>query len=211
MDHATWSRLACANALLDGEVIAENEKGVSDFARLTDDLSRGDDSAIAYCIFDLLFFNGEDLRDHPLLERRARLKALLGTTPPRPLRFSLHQQGDGAGILKDACGRGFEGVVSKVKSSRYTSDRAGSWIKTKCVDRQEFIIGGFTPSTAIKDAVGALVLGVRERRKLRYAGRAGTGFTHESARTLFGQLKVLVREKPPLAAELMSRALRDVF
>ncbi|HVY85478.1 MAG TPA: non-homologous end-joining DNA ligase [Caulobacterales bacterium] len=204
------SRLDCANAILDGELIAENKAGVSDFAALAEDLSRSDDANVAYCVFDLIFLNGEDLRHAPLVERKARLKRLLGSSPPRPLRYSAHREGDGAKLLRQACKDGLEGVVSKRKSSLYTSDRGGAWIKAKCVDRQEFIIAGFTPSTVLKNAVGALALAVRERGKLRYAGRVGAGFTHDGARTLFERLEPLTRSASPFAAALSTRALKGV-
>ena len=204
------ARLDCTNALLDGEVVAVNKSGVADFVALTDQLSRGDDSNIVYYAFDLLFLNGEDLRHRSLSERKAALKALLGPRPPAPLRYSAHKSGDGARILKASCKAGYKGVISKLADARYTSDRSGAWIKAKCVERQEFVVTGFTPSTKLKRAVGALVLGVYQRRQLRYAGRVGAGFTHERARALFEMLQPLVRTRSPFAGQLSSRELRNV-
>jgi bifunctional non-homologous end joining protein LigD len=203
------SRLPCANALLDGEVVAENE-GVSDFAVLADDLSRGDDSRLAYCVFDLVFLNGEDLRRQPLMERKARLRALLGPNPPQPLRYSMHRRGDGAAMLKTACRSSQEGLVSKRASSLYTSDRGGAWIKAKCVASQEFIIAGYTHSTALKDAIGALVLAVRERGRLRYVGRVGTGFSQERARSLFTTLRTSARSAASFSKQLPTQMRKGV-
>lgn len=203
-------RLDCTNALLDGEVVAVNAGGVADFAALTDQLSRGDDSNVVYCVFDVLFLNGQDLRARPLIERKAALKALLGARPPAPLRYSAHRAGDGARILKQSCKDGYEGVVSKLATAAYTSDRGGAWIKSKCVERQEFVIAGFTHSTKLKDAVGALVLGVYQRGRLRYAGRVGTGFTHERARRLYAKLRPLARIRSPFEQSLSTREVRDV-
>jgi bifunctional non-homologous end joining protein LigD len=204
------SRLRCVNALLDGEVIADNDRGLSDFAVLADDLSRGDDSRLAYSIFDLVFLDGEDLRNLPLTERKARLRSLLGPRPPQPLRYSAHRRGDGAAMLRNACRTGQEGIVSKLASSLYTSDRSGAWIKAKCVASQEFIIAGYTHSTALSGAIGALVLAVRERGQLRYVGRVGTGFTRRTARMLFATLRALRRSASPFLKPLPAQTARSV-
>jgi bifunctional non-homologous end joining protein LigD len=204
------SRLHCGNAVLDGEVIAENAAGVSDFAALANNLSRGDDSRLAYCVFDLLFLDGEDLRHKPLTERKARLRALLSANPPQPLRYSAHRRGEGKAILKDACRRGLEGVISKRASSLYTSDRSGAWIKAKCVDSQEFIIAGYTRSTALSEAIGALVLAVRDRGRLRYVGRVGTGFSQVQARALLRMLRSLARSSSPFETPLPARVSKGV-
>jgi bifunctional non-homologous end joining protein LigD len=204
------SRLACRNALIDGEVIAEDARGASDFAALADELSRGDDSSVAYWAFDLLFLDGDDLRREPLSVRKAALKQLLGPSPPQPLRYSAHKRGDSSRMLKDACNAGFEGLVSKLLDSPYTSDRGGAWIKAKCVERQEFVVAGFTASTKLKDAVGALVLAVYERGRLRYAGRVGTGFSRAGARALRTRLRRLERMRSPLQQTLSARKLRGV-
>jgi len=93
---------------------------------------------------------------------------------------------------------GLEGIVSKLADAPYRSGRGHDWLKTKCSDRQEFVIAGFTPSTADARAVGALVLGVYDKGKLRYAGRTGTGFTHAFAREIYRKLKALEVKKSPL-------------
>jgi bifunctional non-homologous end joining protein LigD len=204
------ARLDCDNALIDGELIATSKSGASDFAALTDQLSRGDDRRVVYCVFDLIFLDGEDLRSRSLVERKAALRRLLGARAPRPLRYSADEEGDGERLRKRACKDGFEGVVSKLRNSRYTSDRSGAWIKSKCAERQEFVIAGFTPSSAIKNAVGALALGVYERGRLGYAGRIGTGFTHAAARRLYARLKRIARKSTPFAQQLTTRELRNV-
>jgi bifunctional non-homologous end joining protein LigD len=101
----------------------------------------------------------------------------------------------GSTLLQHACKMGLEGIVSKVADAPYRSGRSHDWIKTKCSDRQELVVAGVVPSTADARAVGALVLGFYERGKLHYAGRTGTGFTHEIARSLFRKLKALETAK----------------
>ena len=97
----------------------------------------------------------------------------------------------GPALLAQACKMGLEGIISKVADAPYRSGRGHDWLKTKCSDRQEFVIAGFAPSTADANAVGALVLGIHEKGKLHYAGRTGTGFTHKVARDLYRKLKAL--------------------
>ncbi|HYD73166.1 MAG TPA: non-homologous end-joining DNA ligase [Candidatus Binatia bacterium] len=207
---AALSKLPCKNAVLDGEVIAADEAGAADFIRLAEHLSEGESGALIYCVFDLLFIDGVDLRAVPLTDRKARLRKLLGSRPRRGLHFSAHQSGDGASFLKKACKRKLEGIVSKLSQSPYVSARDGSWIKSKCIEEQEFVIVGFTHSTVLDKAIGALTLGVHERGKLRYAGRIGTGFTQKTSRMLYARLKPLQQGGPPFPGALSSRERRGV-
>jgi len=207
---AALRRLPCENAVLDGEVIAADDAGAADFAQLAEHLSEGDDSALIYCLFDLLYLDGLDLRSEPLVGRKERLRKLLGSRLRKGLHYSAHQVGDGAKLLKAACKAKLEGIISKLADAPYVSARDGSWIKSKCVEVQEFIIVGFTHSTVLDKAVGALALGVTERGKLRYAGRIGTGFTQKSARMLYARLYALRQESPPFAGALSSHERRGV-
>jgi len=207
---AALRKLPCQNAVLDGEVIAADDAGAADFSQLAEHLSEGDDSELLYCIFDLIYLDGVDLRSKPLVERKERLRKLLGPRPRKGLHYSAHQAGDGAKLLKAACKTKLEGIISKLAQAPYVSARDGSWIKSKCIEVQEFIIVGFTHSTVLDKAVGALALGVTERGKLRYAGRIGTGFTQKSARMLYARLNPLRQESPPFAGTLSSRERRGV-
>jgi bifunctional non-homologous end joining protein LigD len=167
------SKLKVGSALIDGEAVVLDAQGRSSFQALQGAL-KGAPASIDYFGFDLLELDGEDLTGLPLLDRKARLKAIL---PPKSqhIRFSDHIEGDGEKLLKRFCAAGLEGVVSKLATSEYVGARAGSWLKTKCIKRQEFVIAGWTPSDKSR-AFRSLILGVHDGGKLRYAGKVGTGF-----------------------------------
>jgi bifunctional non-homologous end joining protein LigD len=205
------ARIPCQNAVLDGEVIAANELGAADFSQLAQHLSEGASGELIYCVFDLLFIDGVDLRSRPLIERKTRLRKLFGSRARKGLHYSAHRTGDGADLLKKACKAKLEGIISKRAEAPYVSARDGSWIKSKCVEAQEFVIVGFTHSAVLDGAVGALALGVNERGKLRYAGRIGTGFTQKVARMLYTRLKPLQQDCPPFTGALSSRERRGVI
>ena len=149
----------------------------------------------------LLHLDGADLTSLPLSTRKKALANLLSGLPERgPLRLSESLTGSGTTLLRHACKMGLEGIVSKLANAPYNSGRSHEWIKTKCSDRQEFVVAGLVPSTADARAVGALVLGVYDGNTLKYAGRTGTGFTHEMARSLYRKLKSLEIAKAPFEA-----------
>ncbi len=187
-------------ALIDGELVVEGEDGVTSFSLLQEDLKSGRQDRLVYYVFDLLYLDGQTLRALPLIERKDALAELVRNTPEStPLRFSESIAERGPVLLRHACELGLEGIISKRGDAPYRSGRGHDWVKTKCTARQEFVIAGFTPSTADARAVGALVLGVHRKGKLVYAGRTGTGFTHQSARELYRQLKALERKTTPFA------------
>jgi bifunctional non-homologous end joining protein LigD len=183
---------------LDGEIAVFDEEGRSGFGALQEALSEGRDDQLALIAFDLLHLDGVDLRNVPLTERKKWLRALLlREAETASLRYSDHVGGSGAAIFKEAGKRGLEGIVSKRAAAPYRSGRAGDWIKTKCVQRQEFVIGGFTEGEgARKGAIGALLLGYYDDGALRYAGRVGTGFTAKSAHELRQRLGGMTVAKP---------------
>jgi bifunctional non-homologous end joining protein LigD len=204
--------LSARAAILDGEAVVEDERGVSSFSALQQALSnstKGKAASAVFHAFDLLYLDGEDLRPLPLEERKTRLFKLI--KPSGVLRLSEHLAGSGPAVLRNACRLGLEGVVSKRRDLPYRSGRNGDWVKTKCTERQEFVIAGFVPSTAIKRAVGSLVLGYYEGDRLIYAGRAGTGFTAEIARDLYKKLKPPTRKEPPFASKLDALQRRGVI
>ncbi|MCK9919098.1 DNA ligase D [Microbacteriaceae bacterium K1510] len=183
------AKLAAKTALIDGEVVVEGENGVSSFSLLQQALSSGEESRMAFYAFDLIHLDGTDLRPLPLTTRKAALGKLLARVPRRgPLRLSESIDERGPVLLKRACGMGLEGIISKLAMAGYHSGRSHDWLKTKCSDRQEFVVAGFVPSTADARAIGALVLAFYDNGKLRYAGRTGTGFSHEVARDLYRTL-----------------------
>ena len=188
-------KLPAKSALVDGELVVEGDDGVSSFSMLQENLKSGAQNQLLYYVFDLMYLDGADLRRLPLHTRKSALAALLNRAPRTgPLRLSESIAESGPVLLKHACKMGLEGIISKRDDAPYRSGRGHDWIKTKCTDRQEFVVAGFTPSTADARAIGALVLGTHERGKLRYAGRTGTGFTHASARELYRKLHALRRE-----------------
>src|SRR5699024_4250317 len=151
-----------------------------DFQRLQNAFDTNDTADVDYFLFDMPFCDGEDLRTRPLIERRARLKALLaGTSLTSPgVLFSESFDVRGQDLLASACKLGLEGVIAKRKDAPYVSHRSNDWIKLKCSMRQEFVIGGYTAPQGSRANFGSLLLGVYDRTgTLRYAGNVGTGFS----------------------------------
>jgi bifunctional non-homologous end joining protein LigD len=201
--------LPARTAILDGELVVEGASGASDFPALQADLSAGRTDRFRYWLFDALYLDGEDLRRRPLVERKERLAALLAGVP-EPLRFSEHFEEDGELMLRHACRLSLEGLVSKQRDASYPAGRTRAWIKSKCSDRQEFVVAGFVPSSVAKDQVGSLVLGYQQDGELVHAGRVGTGFSQAVARDLAARLAPLARKTPPFAAKLSTDAARGV-
>lgn len=192
-------KLDVRSALIDGELISEDDDGISRFSLLQQDLTAGRHDRMVLYAFDLLHLSGADLKPLPLAQRKAALEKLIGRKTHGALRLSQSLTERGPVLLRNACKMGLEGIISKLADAPYRSGRGHEWLKTKCSDRQEFVVAGFARSTADAHAVGALVLGVYRRGKLQYAGRTGTGFTHETARSLYRRLKARERKTSPLA------------
>jgi bifunctional non-homologous end joining protein LigD len=187
-------------ALIDGEIVSQTESGLSSFSQLQQDLSDGRTDRMVYFAFDLLHLDGRDLTGTALIERKEALSELTADLPDGgPIRFSGHFEERGSVLLEHACRMGLEGIISKRRDAPYRSGRGGDWVKTKCANRQEFVVTGYAPSTVDSRAIGALILGYYDDGKLRYAGRCGTGYTHRMARDLWQRLQPLRRDKPPFA------------
>ncbi len=193
------SSLPAKTALLDGEVIVLDERGISDFAALQASFQQGARHPLHYYVFDLLHLNGHSLRSLPLTERKRLLALLLAAADPS-VKCSDHISSDGASVYQEACRHGAEGIVSKRADSPYISGRNASWLKLKCGQRQEFVIGGFTLPTKGGDGLGSLLLGYHEGGKLIYAGRAGTGFTQKSQGEIRKRLEAIRAPKSSFAA-----------
>ncbi len=192
------AELPVAQALLDGEIVSAGDNGIASFSLLQQDLSEGRTDRMVYYAFDLLHLDGRDLTADPLIERKEALRRLLADLPADgAVRFSDHFEEAGPVLLEHACRMALEGIISKRRDAPYRSGRGSDWIKTKCADRQEFVVTGYAPSTVDSRAIGALILGYYEDGQLRYAGRAGTGYTHKMARDLWRRLQPLRRDKPP--------------
>ncbi|MCC6888266.1 MAG: DNA ligase D [Hyphomicrobiales bacterium] len=209
------ARLDADAALLDGEIVVENEQGVSDFSMLQTALKSGDRDRFIYYVFDLLHLDGENLMARPLTERKAALAQLLSRSGNAgSIRFSEHVAEDGAAVWEQACRMNLEGIVSKRLDAPYRSGRTDCFVKIKCANAQEFVVGGYAPSTVLPRAIGALAVGTYADGRLVYAGRVGTGYSRETARDLWRRLHPLEIAKPPFAviprAEARSRELRWV-
>jgi bifunctional non-homologous end joining protein LigD len=191
--------LSVTTALLDGEVVVEGDNGISSFSLLQTDLKDGRTDRFVYYAFDLLHLDGRDLKGEPLVERKAALMGLLkGTGDGGVIRYAADVDEAGPVILRHACEMGLEGIVSKRRSAPYRSGRTDNFVKTKCHGRQELIVAGYTPSTAMPRAIGALTVATHENGKLRYAGRVGTGYSQKMAHDLFKRLQPLRTERRPV-------------
>lgn len=201
--------LGVDDALIDGELVVEGQNGASDFSLLQADLSAGRTDRFIYYGFDLLHLNGHDLRGAALVARKEALENLIGAESG-VLRFSGHFEDEGEIVLRHACRLSLEGVVSKLRQSPYRSGRGKDWIKSKCSRRQEFVIGGYVPSTTARETIGSLVLGYYHDGALVHAGRVGTGFTAVVARDLYRRLEPLRTTASPFAERLSAEAARQV-
>lgn len=207
--------LPVKTAWLDGEVTVVLGDGRSSFGALQNRGDPGDGRQLVYFVFDLLHLDGHDLRPLSLEARKRALAALLprraGAPVSGPLRYVDHIEGAGAGatFFARACREGLEGIVSKRRDRPYLSGRSFDWVKTKCMKRQEFVIGGFTEPKGARESLGALLVGVYEGDKLRYAGKVGTGFGHAAAADLRRRLEGLERSSSPFG-EPVKPLPRDV-
>jgi bifunctional non-homologous end joining protein LigD len=189
-------QLPVERAILDGEAVVLDEKGSTSFAALQTAFQEGSKADITYFAFDLLHLNGHNLRGMPLLERKELLEELVSSLgDDSPLRFSEHFAADGKKVFEQACSLGAEGIISKLSSAPYSSTRGSSWLKEKCYQEQEFVIGGFTDPSTGEHGIGALLIGYYDHGKFRYAGRSGTGFTQKSSASIRKQLDKLVQSR----------------
>ncbi len=190
--------LPVSSALLDGEVAVADKDGRTDFGALQDRMAEGKGRGIGYYLFDLLFLDGEDLRKRPLLERKARLAALLADQPRTgPLFYSDHLVGNGAAMLQHVCAINLEGIISKRGESPYRSDRSRDWLKAKCGFGQEFVIIGWKPSDVAGRPFSSILLAAREGDRLSYRGRVGSGFGERELDELWPELEKRAVKSPP--------------
>ena len=183
-------------AVIDGEVIVATANGLSDFNALQIELANERSDRLTFYAFDLLYADGYDLRRAPLLERKTALARILAKALGKHFLCSDHLELDGTTVYSRACQMGIEGIVSKLRTSPYTSGRSDVWRKTLCRKRDTFPVIGFIAEQP--KSIAALYLGRREGDELLYAGKAGTGFTFETARMLRERLNPLVQRKSPV-------------
>lgn len=211
----TLHALGLREAWLDGEVVVMGERGVPDFQALQNAFETAHADRIAYYLFDIPFCNGMDLRGVPLRERRALLQRILDAAPGDLDRdavlFSGTFQAAPEDLLSSACSMSLEGVIGKRADAPYRAGRSPAWIKLKCGQRQEFVIGGYSAPKGSRSGFGALLLGVYDDAgALRYAGRVGTGFNETSLRALHHDLRGLSIDTPPFANPPTGADARDV-
>jgi bifunctional non-homologous end joining protein LigD len=191
---AALSALPARQYAIDGEIAVLDERGTSNFSALQEALSNGTEDRFHFIAFDLLHLDGYDLRQVALRDRKSLLRRLLAA-PPASVAFSDDISGGGATVFAHACQMRLEGVVSKRADRPYESGRSGSWVKSKCVMRQEFVIGGFTDPKTARAGIGALAIGYYKDGKFHYAGRVGTGFSQMVSQALAKQLRKLAQSE----------------
>lgn len=196
--------------LVDGEIVAFDGNRTS-FARLQSRIHLTDPRAalrtgvtVYFYVFDMLAVGGVDLTQLPLRSRKRLLHELFDFIDP--LRYSTHRNGDGREFFEQACARGWEGLIAKRADGPYRSGRTRDWLKFTCVADQEFVIGGFTEPKGARTGFGALLIGYYEGKRLRYAGKVGTGYNERTLRDLRVRLDGIAREDSPFGERIPERA-----
>jgi bifunctional non-homologous end joining protein LigD len=185
------------DCIVDGEACALDHNGSPDFPALQAALSDGKTQDLIFFAFDLLFAGGEDLRNLPLRERKARLKALLEAVKGKNrIRYVDHFETAGDAVLQSACRMSLEGIVSKKLDAPYRSGRSDTWLKSKCRAGHEVVIGGWTGEPG---QLRSLLVGVNRGGKLIYTGRVGTGFGRDKVARVLPRLVKLETDKSPFS------------
>jgi DNA ligase D-like protein (predicted ligase) len=193
------------DAVLDGEIVAIDPRtGLSSFARLQQRMQLRDAAratrtgvAVRLYLFDCLYYEGVDLTNLPLVDRKKVLRDVVWFDDP--VYFTPHRNTGSVAMFRDACARGAEGIIAKRADSRYVGARSPDWLKIKCVLQQEFVIGGYTAPQGSREYLGALLVGYYEGGKLRYAGKVGTGYDAATLGMLYRKLAPLARRTSPFA------------
>src|SRR5258705_2536702 len=204
--------LGLGSALIDGEIVVEDEKGISSLNNLQADLKAGRRERFRYYVFDLLYCEGYDLTKATLVDRKRLLQDIVaGLAAGSPIRFSEHLEADGPTMLEHSCRMGLEGIISKRRDLPYRPGRGEHWFKSKCRQSQEFLILGFLVSTAASRSVGSLALGYWADGQLVYAGRVGTGWSADQASSLYTALDGIRVAKPRFKKPLPAGADKGVI
>jgi len=188
----------------DGEIVVHNDEGRPDFGLLQNAFDADAPGDMVYFIFDAPFLEGRDLRDTPLQQRRALLEQVLDAIPARrasdAVRYSAALAAAPEDMIAAACSMGLEGIIGKRRDSTYTSRRSGTWIKLKCGQRQEFVIGGYTDPQGSRSGFGSLLLGTYgDDGKLHYAGNVGSGFDGDTLHDVKAKMDKLASADNPFA------------
>jgi bifunctional non-homologous end joining protein LigD len=196
---AALAKLKLDGAWVDGELIVADPNGRSDFSLLQHTMEQGRLEELQFCIFDLLYYQGEDLRDLPLSERKVRLDAALAKLPANgPLRLADQIHSESAELLARVCNQHLEGLVAKKMDSPYKGDRSENWLKVKCHREQEFVVGGaaFLPGRGT-GTFSSLLVGVKSGKGLKYVGRVGGGFDANERAEWHERSKKLAQKNSP--------------
>lgn len=188
---------------LDGEVVIFDKQGKSDFGALQQWFKEGKEFDPVYVVFDLIEWEGESFISLPLRERKDRLKHQLESLPAGAdewIRFSDHWVGQGKELVAEACKANLEGIISKRVTATYHQARTRDWLKLKCIQQEEFVIGGYTKPSGERTGFGALLLGqYDDKGQLQYVGKVGTGFQEKDLKDLLGEMTKLHRSSSPFA------------
>jgi bifunctional non-homologous end joining protein LigD len=199
----TLSFAVRGDAVLDGEVVAVDPRtGQSSFSRLQrrmqlrdETRARGSGVPVELYLFDCMFYEGIDLTNLPLVDRKAVLRDVVWYDAP--IRFTPFRTTGSAAMFREACARGAEGIIAKRAEGRYVSARSPDWLKIKCVHQQELVVGGYTAPKGARELIGALLVGYYENGALRYAGKVGTGYDRAALELLHRKLVPLQRQTSP--------------
>ena len=195
---AELERMKLPDGWYDGEIVVHDENGKPDFGKLQLAFDGRHAEQIEFFLFDVPYFDGHDLRELPLVDRRGLLEKLLAKKKSDKVRFSAEFGNKPDELVVAACKIGLEGVIGKRRDARYVSRRSPDWIKLKCGLRQEFVIGGFTDPKGSRTGIGSLLLGTYdEDGVLRYAGNVGSGFNHSSLASIAKRLEKLRSDESP--------------
>lgn len=187
-----------AECVLDGEIVIFDSKGRSHF-QLLQNYQRTQEGTPYYYLFDILSYQGKDLRHLPLIERREILSRLLKKYKMPHVKFSKCIEEKGKAFFQKAKKMGLEGIIAKRKASPYASRRTRDWLKIKAQKGQEFVIGGFTPPKGSRKRFGALLVGFYLKGKLQYAGHVGGGFSRQLLEEVYAKLKKLITARSPFS------------
>ncbi|MCQ6957695.1 DNA ligase D [Mucilaginibacter aquariorum] len=189
------------DAVLDGELLVLNDKGISDFGAMQNWRSEADGNLVYY-IFDILWYEGKNLMGLPLIERQAILQSIMPTDNDH-IRQSKVFDANGIDFFAAAEKMGLEGIIAKKADSVYTSDlRSKEWLKVKVQRRQEVVIAGFTKNEGTGKSFSALVLGVYKGKELQFVGKVGTGFSDKLQKEMMTQFKPLITDRSPFDYEV---------
>jgi bifunctional non-homologous end joining protein LigD len=215
--NATWPELVedlekdpCEDFVADGEIVTLDGARTS-FSRLQNRIGirKAEDARkkgirVYLYLFDILHVNGHDVTELPLRRRKALLKRALVFHDR--IRYTPHRNENGESYLEEACTKGWEGLIAKDAEAPYVHGRSRKWLKFKCVNRQELVIGGFTEPRGSRKGFGALLVGYYENGELHYAGKVGTGYDDRTLQKLAKRLARIERDRSPFTGSVKEKA-----